>query len=300
MNATRTISLAAFFILGLVEGRCAAGEAGAAPAGSALDLSQCHFKEARGDEANLILWVKARANEFIYAFVATPRGKLDEDKPEDYRSVVSCGNADGVSQKTGRGIGSGFTACIVRIEKEGAVFSYSAHWHHDENNGNLQEEILLPFGEAKETVRGRLTVASSFEWKKDIQDKAAGGDPAAQCRLAELYWQGKGFNASKRQAAKWFRRSAEQGWHDAQFMYAHLCANGYGVPKDPVEAYKWYAVCNEKNGAGGEDLRKRVSRDMTRKEIAEGEARAAEYLKRAKEGKWNEAVGSKQGSPPKR
>jgi len=52
VNAKRTISLAAFLILGLAEGRCSPGEAGAPSPAKALDLSKCHLKDAprRGAE----------------------------------------------------------------------------------------------------------------------------------------------------------------------------------------------------------------------------------------------------------
>ena len=124
-----------------------------------------------------------------------------------------------------------------------------------------------------------LFVSSSFEWKGALLKEAAKGEAAAQYRLGELYWLGKGVESDKRQAAAWYRKAAEQGWSEAQSMLAHMCSRGYGVPKDPVEAYKWYSLCTEETG---EDLRKRVIGDMTSKDVAEAERRVVEFLRRAK------------------
>ena len=42
------------------------------------------------------------------------------------------------------------------------------------------------------------------------------------------------------EAAKWYRRAAEQGDAEAQKRLALLYLQGRGVAKDPREAEKWY------------------------------------------------------------
>jgi TPR repeat protein len=42
------------------------------------------------------------------------------------------------------------------------------------------------------------------------------------------------------QAALWYRKAAEQGYSDAQWMLGALYYKGQGVPQDYAEAYFWY------------------------------------------------------------
>lgn len=283
MNLTTTVSIITCCVFFLSQSGCQ-GCDDATPAAEAkpIDWSKYDIDSATDGDANLILWVKVnidkiRNEEYVYPFSATTRNGSDAAAPEHYHGATSFSNWDGVSKTTGHGTGGTLSACVDKMEKEGVVFSFSCSWHMDEDNGNLHESILLPFNRAQKIEKGRLTITSSFEWKRDIQDKAANGDASAQYRLGELLWHGQGFKGGNKQAAHWYRKASEQGFVQAQLMYAHMCGGGYGVPQDLVEAYKWYAICNDSLGTKGEDLTKRVSPNMTRKEIVEGERRAAEY-----------------------
>ena len=64
----------------------------------------------------------------------------------------------------------------------------------------------------------------------------------AQYFLARMYEQGEGVAKDRKVAAKWYRKSAEQGVNDAQFRLATMYENGEGVPKDMEYAYGWYSV----------------------------------------------------------
>jgi TPR repeat protein len=44
------------------------------------------------------------------------------------------------------------------------------------------------------------------------------------------------------EAAKWFRKAAEQGDAAAQYNLGVMCENGIGVPQDHIEAAKWYCM----------------------------------------------------------
>ena len=65
-------------------------------------------------------------------------------------------------------------------------------------------------------------------------------------RLAVCYKNGEGVPKNEVEAVKWFRKAAEQGDADAQFYlgWAYV-TNGEGVPKDEVEAVKWYRKAAE-------------------------------------------------------
>ncbi len=45
---------------------------------------------------------------------------------------------------------------------------------------------------------------------------------------------------------KWYRKAADQGYANAQGNVGLLYENGLGVPKNPIEAQKWFrmAVAN--------------------------------------------------------
>lgn len=69
---------------------------------------------------------------------------------------------------------------------------------------------------------------------------AAGGDAAAQCRLAFAYLKGTGVPQDYAEAARWFRKAAEQGVAAAQFPLGMMLFTGSGVPKNTREAAAWY------------------------------------------------------------
>ena len=46
------------------------------------------------------------------------------------------------------------------------------------------------------------------------------------------------------EAAAWFRKGAEAGYGDAAFRLAFALYNGRGIPKDAIEAVKWYEVAS--------------------------------------------------------
>jgi len=52
-----------------------------------------------------------------------------------------------------------------------------------------------------------------------------------------------------KEAAKWYRLSAEQGTAEAQFNLGLIYANGRGVPQDHKEAVKWYRLSTKQGTA---------------------------------------------------
>ena len=65
-----------------------------------------------------------------------------------------------------------------------------------------------------------------------------------------MYEQGKGVPQDYKEAAKWYRKSAEQGDADAQDKLGLMYYNGQGVPKDYKEAVKWYTKAAEQGDDG--------------------------------------------------
>ena len=55
-----------------------------------------------------------------------------------------------------------------------------------------------------------------------------------------MYEFGRGFAANDAEAAKWYRRAAEQGHVVAQFHLGNMYHRGEGVAEDHAEAVRWY------------------------------------------------------------
>ena len=79
---------------------------------------------------------------------------------------------------------------------------------------------------------------------------ADAGDIAAQNTIGQIYYIGIGVAQDYAQAAKWFRRAAEQGHVKAQNSLGDLCwAEGNGVPRDCAGAVFWKHKAAEQGNA---------------------------------------------------
>lgn len=64
--------------------------------------------------------------------------------------------------------------------------------------------------------------------------------PAAQWSLGILYHNGQGVAQNYYEAARWCRRAAEHGVVDAQFNLANMYFHGQGMMRDYAEAMRWH------------------------------------------------------------
>ncbi|MGB7971655.1 MAG: tetratricopeptide repeat protein [Candidatus Deferrimicrobiaceae bacterium] len=87
--------------------------------------------------------------------------------------------------------------------------------------------------------------ASSSADVSELVEKANKGDAEAQTALAERYQKGEGVPKNDAEAAKWYRKAAEQGVPDAQVNLGLMQANGQGGPRDYGEAVEWYRKAAE-------------------------------------------------------
>jgi len=74
------------------------------------------------------------------------------------------------------------------------------------------------------------------EWKP-LAEK--GNAPLVQIYLGSMYRDGDGVPQDYKEAVRWFRRAAEQGYDLAQFQLGMLYVTGEGVPQDYKEAMRW-------------------------------------------------------------
>ncbi|MDR2507134.1 MAG: sel1 repeat family protein, partial [Candidatus Accumulibacter sp.] len=81
------------------------------------------------------------------------------------------------------------------------------------------------------------------------REKAEQGDADAQCRLGEMYLEGRCVPQDDQVAAEWFRKSAEQGRASAQLWLGWMCSEGRGVPQDDQAAAEWFRKAAEQGHA---------------------------------------------------
>ena len=84
------------------------------------------------------------------------------------------------------------------------------------------------------------------------REKAEQGDVKAQFRLGVMYADGKGVPKNYVEAAKWFRKAADQGDVEAQHELGYMYNEGKGVLKNYAEAAKWFRKAAEQGDANAQ------------------------------------------------
>ena len=85
-------------------------------------------------------------------------------------------------------------------------------------------------------------VKNSVEAAKWYRRAAEQEIPGAQLNLALLYANGDGVTVNAAEAAHWCRRAAENGLADAQNQLGLMYLQGAGLPADEIEALAWFVV----------------------------------------------------------
>ena len=87
---------------------------------------------------------------------------------------------------------------------------------------------------------------------------------------------GEGVPSDYAEAAKWYRKAADQGDIEAQNELGSLYGTGQGVPKDYVEAYRWFELAASRDAGADFEAhdnavrnRETVAGKMTPEQIAE-------------------------------
>ena len=84
------------------------------------------------------------------------------------------------------------------------------------------------------------------------------GDADAQYNLGFSYNLGLGVSQDYTEAVKWYRKAAEQGHADAQYNLGCCYGLGQGVPQSFSEAVKWFRKAAELGHAGAIELLKKL------------------------------------------
>lgn len=79
---------------------------------------------------------------------------------------------------------------------------------------------------------------------RELTPLAGQGDPEAQFGLGGMNLYGWGVPKNPVEAARWYRKAAEQGHAKSQKMLGYLYEKGIGVEKNPAEAQKWQQLAH--------------------------------------------------------
>ncbi|MCL1888053.1 MAG: sel1 repeat family protein [Kiritimatiellaeota bacterium] len=94
--------------------------------------------------------------------------------------------------------------------------------------------------------------------KLPFREMATQGDAEAQWKLGHWFYcsvENKDkdpMNKALVEAAKWFRKAAEQGHPNAQHFLGQSYLYGHGVERDNAEAVRWYREAAEQGDAGSQ------------------------------------------------
>jgi TPR repeat protein len=83
-----------------------------------------------------------------------------------------------------------------------------------------------------------------------------------------------------KEALKWFRLAAYQGYATAQVNLGVMYDNGEGVPQDDVQAYAWYNLASANGDAKANQAKAALAKKMTPEQIALGQELARELDKK--------------------
>lgn len=133
--------------------------------------------------------------------------------------------------------------------------------------------------------------------------KAMKGDVAAQFNVGLMYARGEGVTQNYKEAAKWLRNPAEQGYELAQLTLGEIYDSGKGVDQDYKEAASWYHMAAEQ---GNEMAQHRLGEMYAEGKGVRYSPRDAEkWLRKAAEGgnaklqfELGERYAAGQGIPP--
>ena len=122
---------------------------------------------------------------------------------------------------------------------------------------------------------GLLASAVFAEDLAETRKKAEQGDAAAQFNLGLMYADGDGVPKDAVEAVKWYRKAAEQGNTNAQYNLGNMYNRGEGVPRDLVQAHMWWNIAGAK---GDEDAKKNLA--IAEKQMTDSQKEKATDLAR--------------------
>lgn len=103
---------------------------------------------------------------------------------------------------------------------------------------------------ALEDAKVPLDAPDAARWYRKFAEQ---GHAGAQHNLALIYHLGQNVPQDYAEALKWYRKAAEQGYAGSQHTLGVLYENGEGVAQDHTEAAQWYRKAAEQGHAGAQN-----------------------------------------------
>jgi hypothetical protein len=112
-----------------------------------------------------------------------------------------------------------------------------------------------------------------------------------------MYYSGKGIVQDYQEAMTWYKKAAENGDADAQYILGVIYELGEGIPQNYIEACKWYilAAAQSQPDANAIKFRDNLEQKMTPQQIAEAQRLAKEFRPKADNSATKDSTKSKQG-----
>ena len=104
----------------------------------------------------------------------------------------------------------------------------------------------------------------------------------AQNNLGANYYHGRGVKQDYKEALKWFRLAAEQGFFLAQNNLGLMYATGQGITQDMVQAHKWFNLAAINGHPQAARNRGTAETNMTPSQIAKAQKLAKEWMEKQK------------------
>ena len=92
------------------------------------------------------------------------------------------------------------------------------------------------------------------------------------------YDDGYGVPEDKKEAAKWYRKAAEQGHALAQYDLGLAYFNGAGVPEDHILAYALWNIAATNGEEQAREGKEELAEDMTKEQIAKAQDLSREMI----------------------
>lgn len=119
--------------------------------------------------------------------------------------------------------------------------------------GDAKAQVRLASGLREISGSGESVVHAHRQAAKWFRKAAEQGHAGAQGALGAMYHVGQGVALDHRRAALWFRRVAEQGYAHAQFVLGLMYTSGEGVAENHSQAALWYRKAAEQGHADAQN-----------------------------------------------
>ena len=112
----------------------------------------------------------------------------------------------------------------------------------------------------------------------DYLEEAEEGDKDAQFVIAERYYYGEGVPRDYIEAVRWYRLAGQQGHLESQFHLAKVYYKGIGAAEDKLEAYAWVNLAASQGHEKAMNSRDKLEKHLTTYEIRRAQERSGELF----------------------